>query len=128
MLSYTSAFCLLEAHPQSPKNVIFDAKLCLHFVDADTFLLCRNIKKEDNHQFVFLMIARILTSAASVSFSCLPPCPSSVKQHRRIPHYPSFYKSTIQLLHYHSPHVKFHLLQQYKYLIVPYLLVQKPLF
>lgn len=31
----------------------------------------------------------------------------SAKQHRSIPHYPSFYKSTIQLLHYHSPHVKF---------------------
>ena len=126
--TYTSAFCLLEAHPQSPKNVIFDAKLCLHFVDADTFLLCRNIKKEDNHQFVFLMIARILTSAASVSFSCFPPCPSSAKQHRRIPHYPSFYKSTIQLLHYHSPHVKFHLLQLYMFPTAPYHLAQMPLF
>ena len=126
--TYTSAFCLLEAHPQSPKNVIFDAKLRLHFVDADTFLLCRNIKKEDNHQFVFLMIARILTSAASVSFSCLPPCPSSAKQHRRIPHYPSFYKSTIQLLHYHSPYVKFHLLQLYMFPTAPYHLAQMPLF
>ena len=35
------------------------------------------------------MIARMLTSPAAVSFSCLPLCPSSAEQHRMIPHFAS---------------------------------------
>ena len=31
----------------------------------------------------------MLSSAAAVSFSCLPPCPSSAEQHRKIPHFTS---------------------------------------
>ena len=50
---HTNAFCLLEAHPQSPKNDIIDVKLRPHFVSADTFLLCRNNKKVGNYQISF---------------------------------------------------------------------------
>ena len=35
------------------------------------------------------MIARMLIFPAAVSFSCLPLCPSSAEQHRRIPHFAS---------------------------------------
>ena len=76
--TYTSAFCLLEAHPQSPKNVIFDAKLRLHFVDADTFLLCRNIKKRgqppicifDDCPYSYLSCFRFFFMSSSISQLC----------------------------------------------------------
>ena len=42
---HTGRLCSLEAHPQSPKNVIFDAKLRPHFVCADSFQISGNKKR-----------------------------------------------------------------------------------
>ena len=75
-------------------------------MSADTFLLCRNIKKESNHPFVFLMIARMLTSPAAVSFSRLPLCPSSAEQHRRIPHFASLSDNPASLFLFFCIHCK----------------------
>lgn len=41
---YAKAVCLLEAHPQSPWNDIFDVKLRPHFVSADTSGITGNKK------------------------------------------------------------------------------------
>jgi len=52
------------------------------------------------------MIARMLTSPAAVSFSCLPLCPSSAEQHRRIPHFASLSDNPASLFLFSCIHCK----------------------
>ena len=84
---HTGRLCSLEAHPQSPKNVIFDAKLRPHFVCADSFQISGNKKKRGSRNSLALLTTPVIIAAVVVSFSDSLPGSISAVPHRTIPRF-----------------------------------------